>query len=252
MTRLAVNIDHIATLREARKGTEPDPVAAAVLAELAGAHGITVHLRGDRRHIKERDVELLRATIKTQLNIEMAATEEMMKIAAALRPDIVTFVPERPNEVTTEGGLDAMLHGDALRAFSQILHDAGMRTSIFLDPDPDQIKAAHRLDADIVEINTLRYAHVTSRSEAPRRSPGGPDGGPAEELEKVREAARMAAKFGIRVAAGHDLNYRNVGPVSALEEIGELNIGHAIVARAALVGLECAVREMLEAMHTAS
>jgi pyridoxine 5-phosphate synthase len=246
MTRLSVNIDHIATLREARKGTEPDPVAAAVLAELAGAHGITVHLRGDRRHIKERDVELLRATIKTQLNIEMAATEEMMKIAAALRPDIVTFVPERPNEVTTEGGLDAMLHGDALRSFSQILHDAGMRTSIFLDPDLDQIKAAHRLGADTVEINTLRYAHTASRDEAPRRS------STAEELEKIREAARMAAKLGIRVAAGHDLNYRNVGPVSALEEIAELNIGHTIVARAALVGLERAVREMLEAMHAAS
>ncbi|UCF81767.1 MAG: pyridoxine 5'-phosphate synthase [Acidobacteriota bacterium] len=246
MTRLAVNIDHIATLREARKGTEPDPVAAAVLAELAGAHGITVHLRGDRRHIKERDVELLRATIKTQLNIEMAATQEMMKIAAALRPDIVTFVPERPNEVTTEGGLDAMLHGDALRSFSQILKDAGIRTSIFLDPDLDQIKAAHRLGADTVEINTLRYAaHAAPRSETPRRSDL------AEEFEKIREAARMAVKFGIRVAAGHDLNYRNVGPVSAMEEVVELNIGHAIVARASLVGLERAVREMLEAMHTA-
>jgi pyridoxine 5-phosphate synthase len=247
MTRLAVNIDHIATLREARKGTEPDPVAAAVLAELAGAHGITVHLRGDRRHIKERDVELLRATIKTQLNIEMAATEEMMKIAAALRPDIVTFVPERQNEVTTEGGLDAMLHGDTLRSFSQILKDAGIRTSIFLDPDLDQIKAAHRLGADTVEINTLRYAaRAASGDEEPRRS------GSAEELEKIRDAARMAVKFGIRVAAGHDLNYRNVGPVSALEEIVELNIGHAIVARAALVGLERAVSEMLEAMYEAS
>ena len=245
MTRLALNIDHIATLREARKGAEPDPVAAAVLAELAGAHGITVHLRGDRRHIKERDVELLRATAKTQLNIEMAATEEMVKIATALRPDIVTFVPERPNEVTTEGGLDTMLHADALRSFAQILHDAEMRMSLFLDPDLDQIKAAHRLDADIVEINTLRYAHVSSQ-------PGGAaENEAARELGKIREVARMASKFGIRVAAGHDLNYRNVAPVSALEQIEELNIGHAIVARAVLVGFERAVREMLDAMHAA-
>lgn len=237
MTVLSVNVDHIATLREARKGAEPDPAAAAAMAELAGARGITVHLRGDRRHIKERDLEILRKTVKTQLNVEMAVTEEMVKIAAAVRPDIVTFVPERPNELTTEGGLDVMLQAESLRKFIPVLRDAGVTACLFVDPDPDQVKAAHRLDAAAVEINTLRYAAARDGEHV------------GAELAKVREAAKMAAKFGMRVAAGHDLHYRNVHPIARIEEIAELNIGHAIVARAALVGLERAVRDMLAAMR---
>jgi pyridoxine 5-phosphate synthase len=241
MTRLAVNVDHFATLREARRGAEPDPAAAAAIAELAGARGITVHLRGDRRHIKERDLEVLRRTVKTRLNVEMAVTEEMVKIAASLRPDCVTFVPERPSELTTEGGLDALLHADTLRAFVPILRDAEVRVSLFVDPDLDQVKAAHRVDADAVEINTLRYAAASAAGGDAARI----------ELDKVREAARMAAKFGMDVAAGHDLGYRNVHAVASIEEIGELNIGHAIVARASLVGLDRAVRDMMDAMHGA-
>lgn len=242
MTRLSVNIDHVATLREARKGAEPDPVAAAAIAELAGARGITVHLRGDRRHIKERDLDLLRRTVKTRLNVEMAATEEMAKIAASIRPDIVTYVPERPNELTTEGGFDVMLHAEALKKFIPVLRDLGVRASVFVDPDPDQIKAAHRADADTVELNTLRYA------AACRKGGDAPSKESAAELDKVKEAARLAAKFGMTVAAGHDLHYRNVAAVAAVAEIEELNIGHAIIARAALVGLDRAVRDMLLAM----
>jgi pyridoxine 5-phosphate synthase len=239
LARLSVNVDHAATVREARKAAEPDPAAAAMLAELAGAHGITCHLRGDRRHVQERDLEILRRTVKTQLNVEMAATEEMVKIASALQPDLVTFVPERPQEVTTEGGLDVMLHGEAIRSFAQILHGSRVAVSLFVDPDADQIKAANRLEADMVELNTTRYAEAASEEAA------------GKELETLRDAVRMAMKFGLRVAAGHGLDYRNVRPVAAMEGVEELNIGHSIVARAVLVGMERAVRDMLAAMRGA-
>jgi len=230
--RLAVNIDHIATIREARKAREPEPVAAAILAELAGAQGITVHLRGDRRHIKERDIELLRQVVSTKLNIEMAATAEMTGIAARVRPDQVTLVPEQPHELTTLGGLDVLANraavGDAVAALGR----AGLRVSIFLAPDPAQVKASKAVAADAIEINTGGYADA-SLAERPAR------------LAEVREAASAAAALGLEVLAGHGLTYVNIHPVAALRDIEELNIGHSIVARAALVGLERAVREMV-------
>jgi len=231
--RLAVNIDHVATIREARKSREPEPVAAAILAELAGAEGITVHLRGDRRHIKERDLELLRQVIATKLNIEMAPTTEMAKIALHIRPDQVTLVPERPQELTTEGGLDVVLQATTVRDFIKQIRDAGIRASIFVDADLDQVRKAKVVGADAVEINTGPYA---SAAGAPRE----------EWLTRIAEAARMARRHGLEVLAGHGLNYVNVRPVAAIQEIAELNIGHSIVARAALVGMERAVREMLQ------
>jgi pyridoxine 5-phosphate synthase len=230
--RLAVNIDHIATIREARKAREPEPVAAAILAELAGAQGITVHLRGDRRHIKERDVEILRQVVSTKLNIEMAATAEMTGIASRIRPDQVTLVPEQPHELTTQGGLDVVANRAAVGHAVTALHAAGIRVSIFIDPDPAQVKASRDVGADAVEINTGSYA------DAP------PEDRPAR-LAEVGEAATAAAAFGLEVLAGHGLTYVNIHPIAAIRDIVELNIGHSIVARAALVGLERAVREMV-------
>lgn len=230
--RLAVNIDHIATIREARKTHEPEPVAAAILAELAGAEGITVHLRGDRRHIKERDLELLRQVISTRLNVEMAATGDMAKIALHVRPDQVTLVPERPQELTTEGGLDVVLQAAAIKDFIKQIRDAGIRVSLFIDADMDQVRKARAIAADAIEINTGPY---TTAAGAARE----------EMLQRVAEAARMARRHGLEVLAGHGLNYVNVRPIAALSEIAELNIGHSIVARASLVGLERAVREMV-------
>ena len=234
MTKLGVNIDHVATVREARKIDIPDPVYAAVISELAGADGITVHLRGDRRHIKERDVELLSKFIKTRLNIEMATTTEMFEIACKVKPYSVTLVPEKKEEVTTEGGLDVILHQSVLKTLIPEYKSHNIKVSIFVDPDNEQIKRCIKLNTDIVEINTGKYAEAEDEREREL------------ELEKIRNAARFAAKAGLRVAAGHGLNYRNVKPIAQIPEIEELNIGHAIIARAIFVGLEKAVREMKE------
>lgn len=230
--RLAVNIDHIATLREARKAHQPEPVAAALIAETAGAQGITVHLRTDRRHIKERDVELLRRAISTKLNVEMAVTADMARVALAIHPDQVTLVPERPQELTTEGGLDVVAQGDAVQDFIRQMHGAGIRVSIFLDPEADQVRAAKAVEADAVEINTGKYAEA--REESSRA-----------ELARIAEAARLAAEQELEVLAGHGLNYTNVIAIAGIPEIVELNIGHSIVARAALVGMDRAVRDMV-------
>jgi pyridoxine 5-phosphate synthase len=230
--KLGVNIDHVATLRQARKGIEPDPVHAAVLCELAGADGITVHLRGDRRHIQVRDVEVLKRSVSTRLNIEMAPTSEMMEIAAGIQPWQVTLVPERPNEVTTEGGLDVALNAARLGQVVSRLAAHNVRVSIFVDPSLDGIRASHKAGAHAVEINTNAYA--TARSEAER----------AQALKAIDEAVKLASKLGMSVLAGHALNYRNVGPIAEMKSIEELNIGHAIIARAVFVGLEGAVREM--------
>src|SRR5512136_1986149 len=227
--RLAVNIDHIATIREARKAREPEPVAAAIFAELAGAQGITVHLRGDRRHIKDRDVELLRQVVSTKLNIEMAA---MAEIARRVRPDQVTLVPERPQELTTEGGLDVVSTFAAVRDMAIDLRRAGVRVSIFIDAHADQVKASGDAGADAIEINTGPYSE-------------GQAGGRADHLSAIRAAARAAHQDGLEVLAGHGLNYVNVRPIVSVGEIVELNIGHSIVARAVLVGMERAVREMV-------
>jgi len=231
--RLGVNIDHIATIREARRAREPEPVAAAILAELAGARGITVHLRGDRRHIKERDVELLRQVIASKLNIEMAATEEMTRIASRIEPDQVTLVPEQPHELTTQGGLDVVANRAAVTAAVTALKAAGIRVSVFIDASPDQVTASKAVGADAIEINTGGYADATDDRAR--------DG----QLAKIRDAAAAGIEQGLEVLAGHGLTYVNIHPIAEIREITELNIGHSIVARAALVGLERAVREMV-------
>jgi pyridoxine 5-phosphate synthase len=230
--RLAVNIDHVATVREARKAREPEPIAAAVLAELAGAEGITIHLRSDRRHIKERDLDLLRQVVATKLNVEMAATPEMASIAARVKPDQVTLVPERPSELTTEGGLDVASHARVVTEAASCLREAGIRVSIFIDPDPRQVTASQEVGADAIEINTGAYSSA----------------GPSDRagcLEQVRLAAHDARRARLEVLAGHGLSYVNVRPIAAIPEIVELNIGHSIIARAVLVGMDRAVREMI-------
>jgi len=234
---LGVNIDHIATLRQARRAPEPDPVHAAAMAELGGADGITVHIRSDRRHINERDLEILAATVKTHLNVEMAATPEMLEIAKRYGPDNVTLVPERPEELTTEGGLDVAADPERLADQIAALKEAGMTTAIFLDPDLRQIEAAAGLEVHQIEINTAAYSDASETRQAA-----------AIEQQRliVEEVARGAAAAGLRVAAGHGLTYRNVSAIVQMAEIEELNIGHNIVARAAFVGLERAVREMKE------
>jgi pyridoxine 5-phosphate synthase len=237
--RLGVNVDHVATLRQARGTEYPDPVAAAMLAELAGADQITIHLREDRRHIQDRDLEVMRKTVQTSLNLEMAATPEMVKVAWGVKPDTVTLVPERREELTTEGGLDVVVGREALRKVVKNLRDAEIEVSLFIDPDLDQVKAAHRVEAQVVEFHTGRYCDARLASD--RR----------KEFGRLVDACKAAAKLGLRVAAGHGLNYRNVQPVAALQEIEELNIGHAIVGRAILVGMERAVREMKDLLRDA-
>lgn len=239
MTRLGVNVDHVATLREARRALEPDPVTAALLAELAGADGIVAHLRMDRRHIKEHDLRRLRESLTTKLDLEMAASSEMIEIALEVKPDIVTLVPERPQEITTEGGLDLKKHRDEAKAAIEKLKREGIRVSLFLDPDGEQIRLGRELGADMVEINTGRYA------EAAPKSLEGRSADYRRELEKIQSAAELAAGLGFAVLAGHGLTYRNVKPIADIPQIEELNIGHNIIARAALVGIERAVREML-------
>ena len=233
MLKLGVNVDHIATIRQARGVTEPDPVAAAMLAELAGAQGITVHLREDRRHIQDRDVELLRQTIQTRLNLEMALTDEMITFALKIVPDAVTLVPEGRHELTTEGGLDVSLLRVTLKQKIALLKQAGIVVSLFVEPELEQIKNCHRVGADYIEIHTGTYCEM--RTETDKR----------EQLQRIELAVSAARKLGLGVNAGHGLNYQNVGPIVAMKGIEELNIGHSIVARAALVGMERAVREML-------
>lgn len=233
MAKLGVNVDHIATIRQARGVAEPDPVAAAMLAELAGAHGITVHLREDRRHIQDRDVEILRKTVQTRLNLEMALTDEMIAIALKVLPDAVTLVPEGRHELTTEGGLDVLMLRATLTQKITLLKQAGIVVSLFVEPDMEQIKACHKVGADYIEIHTGTYCEM--RTDADRR----------EQLQRIELAISAARKLGLGVNAGHGLNYQNVAPVVALRGIEEFNIGHSIVARASLVGMERAVREML-------
>lgn len=231
MARLGVNIDHVATLREARKAKEPDPIAAAVLAELGGADGIVVHLREDRRHIQDRDLRLLRETIRTRLDLEMAATEEMARIALGVKPDMVTLVPERRQELTTEGGLNVVSYREELQKVIDLLHEGQIQVSLFIDPDPSQIKGAHKVSADLVEIHTGRYANSRGKDRQ-------------TELHQIMEGAKLASKLGMGVNAGHGLDYTNVTQVAQIPEIEELNIGHSIISRAVLTGMEQAVREM--------
>jgi pyridoxine 5-phosphate synthase len=238
--RLHVNVDHVATIRQARGTDYPDPVDAAMLCEWAGAHGITVHLREDRRHIQLRDVEVLRRTVKTMLNLEMAATEEMIRIALQVRPDLVTLVPERRQERTTEGGLDVRAQVGAIRGVRERLEAAGIRTSLFIDPERAQVEAAVETGCACIEFHTGDYA------EACRYGRG------REELERLATAAShaRAASASLTIAAGHGLTARNVGPlVAAVPAIAELNIGHALIADAVLVGLERAVRRFLRAIE---
>jgi pyridoxine 5-phosphate synthase len=235
---LGVNVDHVATLRQARKTSYPDPVTAAALAELAGADQITLHLREDRRHIQDRDLKVLRETCQTVLNLEMAATLEMAKVAYEFKPDMVTLVPERREELTTEGGLDVSSQREPLGKLVKSLKDGELTVSLFIDPDMDQVRSAHKCNADRVELHTGRYCEA--HGEKARQ----------KELARVLEAAKLAAKLGMGVGAGHGLNYENVRPVAAIPEIDELNIGHSIIARAVLVGFERAVREMLTLMRT--
>lgn len=244
--RLNVNIDHVATVRQARRAPEPSVIAATVACEQAGADGITVHLRGDRRHIQDRDLRLLRQTLTTYLNVEMAATEEMLAIALDVMPDAVTLVAENPNEITTEGGLDVRANSSVVRAMVTRLREAGLITSLFIDPDAQQIEAARELGAQQIELCTAVYAEATL---PPRNAHTEGAMHAAQELRRLREAATLATQYGLRVAAGHGLTYRNVGALAAINEITEFNIGHNIVARAIFVGLERAVSEMREAIR---
>ena len=230
--RLAVNVDHFATLRQARLSDEPDPVLVALLAEQAGVEGIVIHLRGDRRHIKERDLRLLREVVKTKLNLEMAASEEMKKIALQIKPDVVSLVPERREELTTQGGLNVVAGRKNLAPFIRTLQKAGIKISIFVDPDLEQIKTCAELGANLIEINTGKYAEL---KPGPERE---------KALQQVKKAAALGKKLGLEVHAGHGLDYRNVQAIVAISEISELSIGFAIVARAAVVGVVQAIREM--------
>lgn len=233
MPELGVNIDHVATIRQARKTYEPDPVAAAVLAELGGADVITIHLREDRRHIQDRDLRVLRETVQIKLNLELACTSEIVGIACQSQPDQATLVPEKREEVTTEGGLDILGNLPAVTLAVEKLHAAGIPVSLFLDPDLDQIEAGARLGVAAVELHTGQYALARGKAQA-------------EQLAKLRIAGERIRRLGLMLHAGHGLNYHNVGPVARLVDMHELNIGHAIIARAVLVGLERAVREMKE------
>jgi pyridoxine 5-phosphate synthase len=233
MPRLGVNIDHVATVRQARGVTYPDPVTAAGMVELAGADGIVCHLREDRRHIQDRDLRILRETIQTRLNLEMAPTEEMIRIALGTKPDIATFVPEKREELTTEGGLDVIKFRPSLKKAIQRLHKGEIRVSLFVDAKKDQIQASEDVGADAVEIHTGRYCDAKTPAEED------------EELKIILDAVAEASRLDLRIAAGHGLNYVNVRRIAEIKEIEELNIGHSIVARAVLVGLDRAVREMV-------
>jgi len=231
--RLAINIDHIATIRNARGGEEPDPVTGAGLAELAGAEGIVCHLREDRRHIKDRDLQLLRRTVKTKLDLEMGASDEIIAIALETKPDLVTLVPERRQELTTEGGLDVRGQMTKMTDVITEFHTRGIPVSLFVDPVPEQIEASHQAGTDMVELHTGEYANARREREV------------QECLVEIQRAAKLAKSFGLGVNAGHGLNYVNTATVASISEIDEVSIGHAVITRALFVGLEQAVREML-------
>lgn len=238
MARLAVNVDHVATLRQARRAKNPDPVSAAMLAELGGASGIVVHLREDRRHIQDRDLEILRQTVKTHLNLEMAITEEMLAVAARIKPDRATLVPERREELTTEGGLNVLDQERRVQDAISILHRNGIEVSLFIDPSPHQIRAAARVGADVVELHTGIFAEAETIEERRR------------QFEILRDAAKVAREMGLHVHAGHGVDYENILWLREIPEIEEFSIGHAIVARAIMVGMERAVRDMVELLRT--
>lgn len=237
MIRLGVNIDHVATIRQARCGQEPDPVAAAVLAILGGADGITIHLREDRRHIQERDLRLLRPVVTQRLNLEMACVDAIADLACACQPDEATLVPERREELTTEGGLDVVANEPTVARIVKLLQGASIEVSLFIDPDSKQIDAASRLGVQAIEIQTARYSEAHSRADR------------ARELDALRKATAAATAVGLHVHLGHGLNYHNVQDVAAIVGVEELNIGHSIISRAVLVGMERAVREMKEAIR---
>jgi pyridoxine 5-phosphate synthase len=237
--RLCINIDHIATLRQARKESEPDPVVAAGICELAGADGIVCHLREDRRHINDRDLRLLKEVVKTKLDLEMAATDEMVKIASLIKPEMVTLVPEKREEVTTEGGLNIDAAKDRIESAVEKIKSAGIRVSVFIEPQPENVDSALEIGADMIEIHTGHYANVKTITDR------------VIEAEKVRQIARMAKELGIGVNAGHGLNYLNIVPIANIEDIDEVSIGHSIISRAVFTGLENAVRDMITIIRSA-
>lgn len=239
MAKLGLNVDHIATVRQARGSSEPDPVIAAAMGELAGAEGITIHLREDRRHIQDRDLEILRRTVKTKLNLEMAATQEMVRIALRIRPEQVTLVPEKRQELTTEGGLDVILNAKQITETVKRLKDGGISVSLFVDPNQEIVKAANKTGTDYIEIHTGAYAEARDWKER------------SQELEYIDTAIKLARKVGLGVNAGHGLNYVNIKPLAALGGIEEYNIGHSIISRAMLVGLDRAVKDMVELIRYA-
>jgi pyridoxine 5-phosphate synthase len=240
MAKLSINVDHVATLRQARMASEPDPVATAVATEMAGADGITIHLRGDRRHIQDRDLKLLRQVVKTALNLEMAATNEMMEIALQVKPDMVTLVPEKEGELTTEGGLDVESNYEELNQAIGKLQLNGMLVSLFVNPDEESIKTSAKLRADYVEINTDSYASAKSVADQ------------ITQLERLERMATLAHRLNVGINMGHGLNYRNIVNLVQIPHVHEFSIGHAIVARAVLVGFERAVREMLDLVKRSS
>ncbi len=240
--KLGINVDHIATIREARKIREPDPVTAALIAELAGCHGITAHLREDKRHIQDRDIRLLRGTVTTKLNLKVAPTAEMLQFAINVQPDMVTLVPENRQEITTEGGLNVAAKIDELAKVIMTLKNNDIAVCVFIEPETDQVKAAKKAGADFVEFNTGKYAsacELGSMQEVDR------------EISAIADMTVLARKYGLRIFAGQGLNYRNIGAIAAIEGIEELNVGHSIVSRAVFVGMERAVKEMLEQINKA-
>jgi len=240
MATLCVNIDHVATLRQARGGPEPDPVLAAMLVEQAGSSGVTLHLREDRRHVQDRDARLIRQVVQGHMNLEMAATDAMLEVALAIKPHVATLVPERRQELTTEGGLDVVGGGQSLRRAIARLREAGVTVSLFIDAEAEQIEAALQAGADEIELHTGPYAHARDRHDRRRH------------LDRLRQAGELARRRGLGLNAGHGLNYHNVGPVAAIEGMDELNIGHAIVSRAVFDGLGRAVAEMAALIRDAS
>jgi pyridoxine 5-phosphate synthase len=237
MARLCVNVDHVATVREARRAAEPDPVRAAILAEMAGAEGIVIHVREDRRHAQDRDLKILRQVVETRLNLEMAAVDEMLDLAQRVRPDMVTLVPERREELTTEGGLDLEGQRDHLSEVIEVLRKAGILVSLFVNPDTSAVKLAAKLNANMVELHTGNYANAANLPDQ------------RLELERIADSAALAHKAGLAVAAGHGLHYRNIGWIARVPHVREVNIGHSIIARAVLVGMHQAVSEMVERLR---